>query len=117
MSYPTGPLLQYFDFQHQKAMDSDGSRILRSLPESLRMKVASNQYSHIIERNAQLFKGCNLQFLNQLMMKLRESYLMPGETLIREGDMARELGFVARVSLPCSVSANASAAAGLLQAA
>ena len=114
---PFGPLLQYFDFQHQKAMDSDGSRILRSLPESLRMKVASNQYSHIIERNAQLFKGCNLQFLNQLMMKLRESYLMPGETLIREGDMARELGFVARVSLPCSVGANASAAAGLLQAA
>lgn len=42
-----------------------------------------------------------LQFLNQLMLKLREIYLMPGETLIRAGDMSRELAFVARVtSLP-----------------
>lgn len=38
-----------------------------------------------------------LQFLNQLMLKLREMYLMPGETLIRAGDMSRELAFVARV--------------------
>ncbi len=34
-------LLQYFEFQHQKMLDSDGSRILRLLPESLRVKVAS----------------------------------------------------------------------------
>ena len=90
-------LLSYFEFQQQKAMDSDGSRILRALPDSLRMKVASHQYSYVIQRNSMLFKGCNLQFLNQLMLKLREIYLMPGETLIRAGDMSRELAFVARV--------------------
>jgi len=90
-------LLSYFEFQQQKAMDSDGSRILRALPDSLRMKVASHQYSYVIQRNSMLFKGCNLQFLNQLMLKLREMYLMPGETLIRAGDMSRELAFVARV--------------------
>ncbi len=90
-------LLSYFEFQQQKAMDSDGSRILRALPDSLRMKVASHQYSYVIQRNSLLFKGCNLQFLNQLMLKLREMYLMPGETLIRAGDMSRELAFVARV--------------------
>ena len=93
-------LLSYFEFQQQKAMDSDGSRILRALPDSLRMKVASHQYSHVIQRNSQLFKGCNLQFLSQLMLKLREMYLMPGETLIRAGDMSRELAFVARVGCP-----------------
>ena len=91
-------LLSYFEFQQQKAMDSDGSRILRALPDSLRMKVASHQYSHVIQRNSQLFKGCNLQFLSQLMLKLREMYLMPGETLIRAGDMSRELAFVASVN-------------------
>ena len=93
-------LLSYFEFQQQKAMDSDGSRILRALPDSLRMKVASHQYSYVIQRNSQLFKGCNLQFLNQLMLKLREMYLMPGEALIRAGDMSRELAFVARVCTP-----------------
>ena len=94
-------LLSYFEFQQQKASDSDGSRILRALPDSLRMKVASHQYSYVIQRNSMLFKGCNLQFLNQLMLKLREMYLMPGETLIRAGDMSRELAFVARVRLIC----------------
>ncbi|KAK9811376.1 hypothetical protein WJX72_002779 [[Myrmecia] bisecta] len=89
-------LLQYFEFQHTKMLDSDGSRILRALPETLRMKIASHQYNYVIERNSLLFKGCNLQFLNQLMIKLRETYLMPGEVMIREGDMARELGFVAQ---------------------
>ena len=54
-------LLSYFEFQQQKAMDSDGSRILRALPDSLRMKVASHQYSYVIQRNSCLFKGCNLQ--------------------------------------------------------
>ncbi len=98
-------LLSYFEFQQQKAMDSDGSRILRALPDSLRMKVASHQYSYVIQRNSMLFKGCNLQFLNQLMLKLREMYLMPGETLIRAGDMSRELAFVARV---CSSTAHCS---------
>ena len=92
-------LLSYFEFQQQKAMDSDGSRILRALPDSLRMKVASHQYNYVIQRNSLLFKGCNLQFLNQLMLKLREMYLMPGETLIRAGDMSRELAFVARVCI------------------
>ncbi len=62
------------------------------------MKVASHQYSYIIERNSHLFRGCNPQFLNSLMLKLREHYLMPGEVMVREGDMAREVGFVARVS-------------------
>ncbi|KAK9850461.1 hypothetical protein WJX84_001935, partial [Apatococcus fuscideae] len=89
-------LLQYFEFQHQKMLDSDGTRILRLLPESLRVKVASHQYSYIIERNNHLFRGCNPQFLNSLMLKLREHYLMPGEVMVREGDMAREVGFVAR---------------------
>jgi hypothetical protein len=98
-------LLSYFEFQQQKAMDSDGSRILRALPDSLRMKVASHQYSYVIQRNSMLFKGCNLQFLNQLMLKLREMYLMPGETLIRAGDMSRELAFVARV---CTSTAHCS---------
>lgn len=100
-------LLSYFEFQQQKAMDSDGSRILRALPDSLRMKVASHQYSYVIQRNSMLFKGCNLQFLNQLMLKLREMYLMPGETLIRAGDMSRELAFVARVhssTAHCSIT-------------
>lgn len=70
------------------------------------MQVASHQYSYVIERNSTLFKGCNLQFLNQLLIKLRETYLMPGEVMVREGDMARELGFVASVILPPSFSSS-----------
>jgi hypothetical protein len=34
------------------------------------------------------------QFLSQLMMALREVYLMPGEIIVQQNDMARELIFV-----------------------
>ena len=58
-------------------------------------------YAKMLDRVSLL----KVQFLNQLMLKLREIYLMPGESLIRAGDMSRELAFVARVSY-CAASAH-----------
>ncbi|GMH42770.1 hypothetical protein BSKO_10689 [Bryopsis sp. KO-2023] len=87
-------LVLYFEFQHNKKMADDEAQILRALPSSLRIQVASHQYSSIIRRNEFLFKGCNAQFLKEVMIRLREVYLMPGEVTIREGEMARELIFV-----------------------
>ena len=47
--------------------------MLRSLPRSLQMKVASFQYEDILTRNEFLFAGCNTQFLHQLIVTLREA--------------------------------------------
>jgi len=64
------------------------------MPSSLKMKVAFSQYEDVMERNLFLFRGCNAQFLNMLVVALREMYLMPGETVIQQRDMSRELIFV-----------------------
>ena len=56
---------------------------MRSLPTTLKMRVASFQYSDVLKRNSYLFQGCNNQFLNQLMIVLREVYLMPGEVVMQ----------------------------------
>jgi ankyrin repeat protein len=63
------------------------------------VKVAFYQYEDVMERNMFLFRGCNAQFLNMLVVALREMYLMPGETVIQQRDMSRELIFVRSGSL------------------
>lgn len=86
-------LRQYFEFQQLKRRDDD-SKVVRALTGSLRMKVASFQYRDVVQRNNHLFQGCNQQFLNQLMVRLREVYLMPGEVFVQQRDMSRELMFI-----------------------
>ena len=61
-------LRHYFEFQQLKRRDDD-SKVLRALTSSLRMKVASSQYSDVLQRNLYLFGGCNAQFLNQFMAR------------------------------------------------
>lgn len=88
-----GRLRKHFEFQYQKTQEVD-TGVLSLMPSSLKMKVAFFQYEDVMERNMGLFKGCNAQFLNLLVVALREMYLMPGETVIQQRDMSRELIFV-----------------------
>ena len=50
--------------------------VLSLMPSSLKMKVAFFQYEDVMERNTMLFSGCNQQFLNMLVVALREMYLV-----------------------------------------
>lgn len=73
------------------------SRSQVTLTKSLQIKVAACQYGHVIEKcsfRGGLFSGCNQQFVNSVIVKLHENYLMPREEFITKGDMARELSFV-----------------------
>ena len=88
-----GRLRKHFEFQYQKAQEVD-TGVLNLMPSSFKMKVAFYQYEDVMERNMFLFKGCNARFLNMLVVVLREMYLMPGETVIQQRDMSRELIFV-----------------------
>ena len=88
-----GRLRKHFEFQYEKTQKGD-TGVLSLMPSSLKMKVAFFQYEDVMERNMFLFKGCNAQFLNMLVVTLREMYLMPGETVIQQRDMSRELIFV-----------------------
>jgi hypothetical protein len=88
-----GRLRKHFEFQYQKTQEVD-TGVLGLMPSSLKMKVAFFQYEDVMERNMGLFRGCNAQFLNMLVVALRECYLMPGEAVIQQRDMSRALIFV-----------------------
>ncbi|KAK3239416.1 hypothetical protein CYMTET_50659 [Cymbomonas tetramitiformis] len=85
----------YFQYQHEKRMENAAADI--SLPHSLAVKVANHKFMDSLNKNTvkgELFSGCTPQFLNAIVVKLREVYLMPGEELMRKGDISRELSFV-----------------------
>eukprot|EP00873_Tetraselmis_striata_P000688 jgi/Tetstr1/420952/TSEL_012012.t1 len=89
-------VVQYIDFTYIKSKDTYSDDI--GLPRTLELRVASCQYRAVIETcsvpGAPL-RGCIEQFINTLLVSVHEAYLMPGEEFIADGDIGRELGFVA----------------------
>jgi CRP-like cAMP-binding protein len=79
----------HFEFQHRKHASST-EVVFQQLPLSLRLRVASAQYKRVVEVTW-IFGRCNSQFLDQLVMVLRERYVMPLEMLFDRGDGSREL--------------------------
>lgn len=60
----------------------------------MRTRIAEAYNTTTVQRNAHLFAACNDQFLSRLMLSLGETFLMPGELVLKRGDIARELTFV-----------------------
>jgi ankyrin repeat protein len=82
-------MLGYFEFQHKKRA-SGSEAVFQQMPLSLRLRIATARYYKLVER-ARIFYQCNPQFLDQLVMTLRERYLMPSEVCFERGDGSREL--------------------------
>lgn len=58
------------------------------------IRIAEVECRPTVMRNSDLFGGCNDQFLSRFMLHLTEVFLMPGELVLQNGGMARELSFV-----------------------
>lgn len=87
----------YYVFQHSKQASGTFS-IFNQLPVTLKVKVASAQYFRHVA-HAWVFRGCNVQLLNQVVIALKELYVMPLEVLLNKGDGSRELFWVVDGSL------------------
>jgi hypothetical protein len=66
---------------------------LQGLPISVRTRIAEFQCKRTTQRNVHLFAGCNEQFLSRFMLNLTEVFIMPGESILKHGDIARQLCF------------------------
>ena len=86
-------LRAYFEFQQRKRRVAD-EQVMKLLPRGLYTKICAHMYTSVLERNRFLFFGCNPQFLNQVLSRLREVHLMPSELLVQQRDMSRELVFL-----------------------
>jgi hypothetical protein len=69
------------------------------LPASLQSRLVVDHCSDAIRRNMHLFAGCDLQVRARFMMHLTEVYLMPGESVLKRSEIARELAFVKKGTL------------------
>jgi hypothetical protein len=69
------------------------------LPVSLQARIAAEHCTSAIARNNHLLAGCDKQFLARFMTRLAEVFLMPGESILKYGDIARELNFVVQGTL------------------
>lgn len=94
----TQKLIQYFQFQQAKKRVTD-LQIVKVLPRNIRTKMCAHLYADVLSRNSHLFSGVNAQFANQLLVRLREVHIMPGEVIIRQRDMSRELFFLTHGNL------------------
>lgn len=69
---------------------------MQAIPLSVRARIAEVQCNGTVQRNPQLFAGCNEQFLSYFMLNLVEVFFLPGETVLKHGEIARELNFAKR---------------------
>ena len=61
-----------------------GAQVLRMLPRNMQVKIATFQYEEkVLQRNDFLFAGCNNQFLQRVVVCLRDVYLMPDEIIMQ----------------------------------
>jgi hypothetical protein len=82
-------IIAHYSFQHSK-QSSSTVRIFEQMPRTLQTEVASEQYRKELD-NTWCFFGCSDQFLNALMLELRERYVKPREVVFRSGDGALEV--------------------------
>ena len=64
---------------------------------SLAIRVSQCKYLEVLEKcthRGEIFFGCDQQFINALLMKLKVVFYMPNEEILKKDDLARELCFV-----------------------
>lgn len=66
------------------------------MPSSLQAKISEQQCVHTVSRNQHLLGECTDTFLGRFMVLLTETSLMPGECVLKQGEIARELSFVSK---------------------
>ncbi|KAL1197170.1 Potassium channel GORK [Cardamine amara subsp. amara] len=67
--------------------------MLQDIPASIRAKIAQTLYLPYIEK-IPLFKGCSVEFINQIVIRLHEEYFLPGEVITEQGNVVDHLYFV-----------------------
>ena len=81
----------HYRFQQRK-QSSSTDRIFAQMPRTLQMEVSIEQYRREMDGTWAFF-GCVPQFLNAIVLKLRERFIPPSQTLFRRGDGALELSW------------------------
>ncbi|KAI3879698.1 hypothetical protein MKW92_049098 [Papaver armeniacum] len=67
--------------------------VLKDIPVSIRAKISQTLYRDFIE-NVPLFKGCSPELKNQIVIRLHEEFFLPGEVIMKQGNIVDQIYFV-----------------------
>ncbi|OVA13884.1 Cyclic nucleotide-binding domain [Macleaya cordata] len=67
--------------------------VLQDIPVSIRAKISQTLYKPYIEK-VSLFKGCSLELVNQIVIRLHEEFFLPGEVIMEQGNIVDQVYFV-----------------------
>ncbi|XP_071851243.1 uncharacterized protein [Apostichopus japonicus] len=81
--------------RHRGQAIPGGPRLMRDMPIQLQQDIAYNDAQETLGR-VPLFKDCDSGFLRQLSLKTHTYLFMPGDIIVYEGDMGREMYFIRR---------------------
>jgi hypothetical protein len=88
----------YYDYVWARNKGLDENRIISELPRALHTDVALHLHREVLA-NVPLFQGAEQSFLNSLVLMLRPEICAPGDHIIRQGEMGREMYFISRGSV------------------
>ncbi|KAL4577955.1 hypothetical protein LXL04_014070 [Taraxacum kok-saghyz] len=69
------------------------SAALKDLPSSIRAMITETLYKPHIEK-VPLFKGCSLEFINQIVTRVHEEFFPPGRIIMEQGSVVDQLYFI-----------------------
>ncbi|KAH9609278.1 hypothetical protein KSS87_011625 [Heliosperma pusillum] len=82
--------------QYESSYTEDS--VLEDISVSLRAKISQNLYLSFME-TVPLFKGCSSEFINQIVIRVREEFFLPGEVILEQGNVVDQLYFVCHGTL------------------
>ncbi|KAJ4792944.1 potassium channel protein [Rhynchospora pubera] len=77
--------------QHESSYTE--ASVLEDIPVSIRSKISQTLYKPYIEK-VNLFKGCSAEFIQQIVISLKEEFFLPGEVILEQGTAVDQLYFV-----------------------
>ncbi|ERM99785.1 hypothetical protein AMTRI_Chr11g102180 [Amborella trichopoda] len=72
--------------------------VLEDIPIAIRAKISQDLYSETV-KHVPLFKGCTDEFVNQIVTKLHEELILPGEVVLEQGNAVDQIYIVSYGSL------------------
>eukprot|EP00002_Diphylleia_rotans_P023918 TRINITY_DN4714_c0_g1_i4.p1 TRINITY_DN4714_c0_g1~~TRINITY_DN4714_c0_g1_i4.p1 ORF type:complete len:1498 (-),score=299.51 TRINITY_DN4714_c0_g1_i4:714-5207(-) len=97
-------ITSYFDATWTRERGLDEHRILDDLPSALRSEIAVYIHRELVNKVGFFQAISNAGFINSLVLKLRPQIALPGEMIVREGDLPNEMFFLSKGSVEVTVN-------------
>ncbi|XP_039265073.1 cyclic nucleotide-gated channel beta-1-like [Styela clava] len=81
---------QWFEYTWETQKILDEEHLLSQIPVKMHADIAINVHIAVLNK-VQLFKGCDQQLLNDLVLKLRPVLYLPGDYICKKGEIGKEM--------------------------